>query len=94
MAESQKSTRSRILMAAETEFLKKGYRSASLRSIAAGAGVTTGAFYGYFDSKAHVLDALVQEPYETLLQMYRSVLTDFSTLPPSQQQSDMSVYTK
>lgn len=33
----------RILEAAKSEFLEKGYRQASVRSIAASVGVTTGA---------------------------------------------------
>ena len=40
-----------ILSAAMQEFLEKGYKSASLRNIVKTAGVTTGAFYGYYDSK-------------------------------------------
>lgn len=44
-------TRERLLAAAKDEFLKYGYRGASLRRIAAVAGVTTGAIYGCFGSK-------------------------------------------
>ena len=33
------------------EFLDKGFQGASLRQIVKNAGVTTGAFYGYFSSK-------------------------------------------
>ena len=87
-------TLARILSAAEAEFLKQGFRSASLRSIAKAAGVTTGAFYGYFKSKEQIFDALVGEQYETLLSMYRSVLTAFQTLPAQQQQTDMTFYTQ
>ena len=38
-------TRERLLTAAKTEFLERGYRSASLRRISSAAGVTTGAIY-------------------------------------------------
>ena len=38
----------RILEAAKSEFLEKGYRQASVRSIAASVGVTTGALYRYY----------------------------------------------
>ena len=34
------------------EFLDKGFQGASLRQIVKNAGVTTGAFYGYFSSKS------------------------------------------
>ena len=41
---------------------KKGFKNASLRSIAQAAGVTTGAIYGYYPDKAALFDALVSEP--------------------------------
>ena len=82
-----------ILSAAEAEFLKQGFRSASLRSIVKAAGVTTGAFYGYFESKEQIFDALVKEQYDAILSMYRSVLQSFQALPAQQQQSDMMLYT-
>ena len=87
-------TRFRILSAAEAEFLKQGFRSASLRSMAKAAGVTTGAFYGYFKSKEHVFDALVGEEYASILSMYQQVLSSFQALPAQQQQSDMLYYTR
>lgn len=37
--------------AAMEEFLNKGFQNTSLRQIVKTAGVTTGAFYGYFSSK-------------------------------------------
>ena len=52
-----------ILSAAMQEFLEKGYKSASLRNIVKAAGVTTGAFYGYYDSKEDLFEALVGEHY-------------------------------
>ena len=48
MPETISPTQERILSAAMDEFLQRGFRSASLRSIAKTAGVTTGAFYGYY----------------------------------------------
>ena len=47
--------------AALKEFISNGYKNASLRSIAREAGVTTGAFYGYYKSKAEVFDGIVGE---------------------------------
>ena len=47
--------------AAMKEFIAHGYKNASLRSIAREAGVTTGAFYGYYKSKADVFDGIVRE---------------------------------
>ena len=44
-------TLQKILEAAREEFLAKGFQSASLRNIVKTAGVTTGAFYGYYKRK-------------------------------------------
>lgn len=54
----------KLLEAAKTEFLTKGFRNASLRNIAASAGVTTGAIYRYYANKEALFDALVAEPAE------------------------------
>lgn len=51
MGETNSSTLERIHAAAQAEFLEKGYQGASLRNIVKTAGVTTGALYGYYDSK-------------------------------------------
>ena len=49
MGETEQTTLNLILSAAMQEFLEKGFKSASLRNIVKTAGVTTGAFYGYYD---------------------------------------------
>ena len=46
-----------IHKAAKKEFLDKGFQMASLRNIVKNAGVTTGAFYGYYKSKEELFDA-------------------------------------
>ena len=51
MLTTETGTQTRILAAAKTEFLEKGFRNASLRTIVKLAGVTTGAFYGYYSNK-------------------------------------------
>ena len=53
-------TRSRILEAALSVFQERGFAQATMREIAAEAGVAVGAAYYYFDSK----DALVMGFYE------------------------------
>ena len=62
-------TRERILECAKEEFLKKGFREAQLKDIAAAAKVTTGAIYRHFESKDELFYALVQEVYEFTLGM-------------------------
>lgn len=56
--------------AALKEFITHGYKNASLRSIAREAGVTTGAFYGYYKSKAEVFDGIVGEHASFLKELF------------------------
>ena len=56
MSEEEQTTLHLIRSAAMQEFLKKGFKSASLRNIVKIAGVTTGAFYGYYDSKEDLFE--------------------------------------
>ena len=92
MSESEKATLARIHEAATKEFLEKGFRAASLRNIVKAAGVTTGAFYGYYKSKEELFGALVGEAYHGILKQYREVLSTFSTLPVAEQQNHMRDY--
>ena len=52
-------TKQKILEVAEKEFLEKGFTKATLRDIVKKAGVTVGAFYGYYTSKEEIFDDLV-----------------------------------
>ena len=70
MNEVEQTTLHLILSAAMQEFLEKGFKSASLRNIVKTAGVTTGAFYGYYDSKEELFEALVGEHYNFLLDAF------------------------
>lgn len=74
-----------ILCAAKAEFLKKGYRNASMRSIAASIGVTTGAIYRYYAGKEALFDALVAEPAEEFFRRYRDYSENFSRQELSEQ---------
>ena len=56
--------------AAMREFITHGYKNASLRAIAREAGVTTGAFYGYYKSKAEVFDGIVGEHASYLKKLF------------------------
>lgn len=71
MNEVEQTTLHLILSAAMQEFLEKGFKSASLRNIVKTAGVTTGALYGYYDSKEDLFEALVDEHYSFLLDCFR-----------------------
>lgn len=87
-------TMERIHSAAKDEFLKKGYLSASLRNIVKTAGVTTGAFYGYYKSKEDLFLALVGEAAEYVLCFMSTGIDEFLERPTSQQTKEMKDYTQ
>lgn len=82
-------TLDRIRKSALSEFQEKGYQAASLRNIVKEAGVTTGAFYGYFKSKEELFSALVEKEYRKMRDHYQKVQEDFSLLPLERQRADM-----
>ena len=81
MSEEGQTTLDLILSAAMQEFLEKGFRSASLRSIVKMAGVTTGAFYGYYGSKEDLFEALAGEHYDFLLDCFSRAQKEFAEIP-------------
>ena len=56
-------TLEKIQQTALDEFLEKGFLGASLRQIVKHAGVTTGAFYGYFSSKEALFASLFSQVF-------------------------------
>jgi len=64
--ENEQGTRELLIEAAKKEFLEKGYNKASLRSICADAGLTTGALYFFFKNKADLFAAIVDPPLNGL----------------------------
>ena len=89
MSEAEKTTQKQILAAAKTEFLAKGFRAASLRQIVKNAGVTTGAFYGYFSSKEAVYAALVEPHAAAVMGRFMQAQTEFAALPKAEQPRHM-----
>lgn len=89
MSEAEKSTLELIHRAAKDEFLEKGFKSASLRNIVRTAGVTTGAFYGYFSSK-EALFASIVEPYAAaVMGRFMTAQMEFADLPKNEQPEHM-----
>ena len=64
--QDEKQTRQKLIDSAKKEFLAKGYAKASLRSICADAGVTTGALYFFFENKEDLFAAIVDPPLNGL----------------------------
>ncbi len=87
--ESEYSTLGRIRRAAFEEFTQKGFRDASLRSIVKLAGVTTGAFYGYYSSKEALFDEMVGREYREFIRTYRESIGRFAALSPQEKCDQM-----
>jgi len=90
MGEAEKNTLELIHAAAKKEFYEKGFKSASLRNIVKMAGVTTGAFYGYYDSKEKLFEALVSQQYDFMMNAFRKAQRDFAELPQETQTDNLS----
>lgn len=90
MNRNNPSTLQAIQDAAKREFLKNGFRSASLRNIVKEAGVTTGAFYGYYASKEDLFRALAGEPAKELLDSLKEAQDRFAALPGEKQLGQMN----
>ncbi|MBQ7783868.1 MAG: TetR/AcrR family transcriptional regulator [Oscillospiraceae bacterium] len=67
-----KETREKLIESAKAEFMEKGYNKASLRSICANAGVTTGALYFFFKDKADLFKAIVGKPVDGLFEIMQA----------------------
>ena len=78
-------TLERIQQAALDEFSEKGFLGASLRQIVKHAGVTTGAFYGYFSSKEALFASIVEPHAAILMSKYVDAHISFSELPAEEQ---------
>ncbi len=89
MKDDKMSTLELIHQAAKQEFMEKGYQTASLRNIVKAAGVTTGAFYGYYDSKEEVFDALVKKHAEYVFSLLVKHIDDFEKLSGPEQTEHM-----
>lgn len=87
--DDKQSTLEKIHLAARQEFIGKGFQAASLRNIVKTAGVTTGAFYGYYSSKEELFDALVGEPAEYVLNLFSTTIDDFEKLSGEEQTQQM-----
>ncbi|MGE5678187.1 MAG: TetR/AcrR family transcriptional regulator [Pseudomonadota bacterium] len=61
--------RKRIHEAALKEFSEKGFRNASVREIAKGAGMTVGNLYRYFDNKEALFYSVISPAYDSLMEL-------------------------
>jgi AcrR family transcriptional regulator len=66
--------------AAQTLITSKGYEEMSIQDVLAATGASKGAFYHYFDSKAALLDAVIERMIEQSTLVIAPILDD-ATLP-------------
>lgn len=85
----EESTLEKIHIAARKEFIEKGFQSASLRNMVKTAGVTTGAFYGYYSSKEELFEALVGRQAEYVIQLFCTAVADLEKLSGEEQTRQM-----
>lgn len=78
-----------LLEAGKKEFMACGYMGASMRNIAASAGVTTGALYRYYTDKAALFEELVEEPARVFADRYREQQLTFALQPLMNQLESM-----
>ena len=91
MEERSTATLEKIQQAALAEFLDKGFLGASLRQIVKNAGVTTGAFYGYFSSKEALFATIVEPHAAALMGRFMEAQTTFAELPEKEQPEHMGL---
>jgi AcrR family transcriptional regulator len=72
-------TRSDLIAAARTVFMKRGFHGASLDEIAETAGYTKGAVYSNFTGKDDLYLALLDAHYEARVAAYADMLLDEAT---------------
>ena len=89
MEEKSSDTLEKIQQSALEEFSEKGFLGASLRQIVKNAGVTTGAFYGYFSSKEALFASIVEPHAAALMGRFMEAQTGFAELPEKEQPAHM-----
>lgn len=81
-----------ILNVAQEEFSGKDFKDVSLREVVKKAGVTLGAFYGYYASKEALFHAIVGDAAEKLFQCFVDSQWQFKSLPAKEQTLQMIDY--
>jgi TetR/AcrR family transcriptional regulator, transcriptional repressor for nem operon len=68
--EQKTRTRARLVRAAGALAKQRGFANTGMDALAAAAGVTTGAFYGQFSSKAEFLRAIIDHELGHVIQLF------------------------
>ena len=82
-----------VLACAKKEFLEKGYKDASLRTIAQQANTSTGSIYTRFGDKEGLFCAIVEPAAMGLKQMFLEIQEAFHSFDEEVQRTEMGRYT-
>lgn len=94
MAKQIEGVSERIEACAKKEFLEKGYVDASLRTIAAEAGSTTGSIYSRYGDKEGLFSAIVEPAADEFIEIFRGVQERFHAMEPTTQQQSLDEFTR
>ena len=83
----------KILSCAKEEFLEKGYKDASLRTIAQEANTSTGSIYTRFGDKEGLFCAIVEPAANGLKKMFLEIQEKFHSFDKEAQLAEMGQYT-
>jgi len=75
-------TRQKVLDAARALFAARGYEPATIRDIASGAGMSTGAVFANFQDKAELFEAVLSEDMAALAESLKVAAATEITLRP------------
>lgn len=75
-------TRQKVLDAARTLFAERGYEPATIRDIAKGAGMSTGAVFANFQDKAELFEAVLSEDLAGLAETLKTAAAAETSLRP------------
>lgn len=73
-------TRQKVLDAARTLFAERGYEPATIRDIAKGAGMSTGAVFANFQDKAELFEAVLTEDLTKLAEVLKAAAASETTV--------------
>ena len=79
---------------AKKEFMEKGYMDASLRTIAAEAGTSTGSIYSRYGGKEGLFSAIVEPAAKELVRIFTDIQEDFHAIDPDRQQENLDNFTQ
>ena len=92
MAKQIEGVYERVYACAKKEFLKNGFKDASLRVIAQEAGTSTGSIYTRFKDKEGLFQAIVEPVVEEMKLLFLSVLDRFEQIGDEQKEDLMPEY--